>query len=280
MNEMRLRLVRKSAVFLCASATIATGVALGVVERTLHAEVPDAGVAETSDAESSDARADDAAVGDAGSPGADAADGGSYAVGFADAAAVFVPAAHPSDDGVTGLWFAFRGGYGVPFGQNASVNLSDIVTGSIHFGAEAGYAFSPQLYVGGYFDYGVGVVQYGAGATCPNDPENISGCSADQFRFGLIADWHFRPTELLDPWAGVGVGYDVFNLTATSAVDGSTALSSALNGFEGMVRAGIDIKPAKSYGFGPFIEGTLGVYETNVHGWFNFGLRIRSRLLL
>ena len=202
-------------------------------------------------------------------------------VGFADAS-IAPPVEEPRPvDGQAGFWFGLRGGYALPYGQTAAVSLSDIVTGSIHFGIEAGYGVLPQLYVGGYFDYGIGVVQLGQGATCPDDP-TVAGCNASQFRFGAVADWYFRPNALIDPWVGFGVGYDVLNVTATGT-DGTTAFSSALHGFEALLRAGADLRPARSYALGAYVEGSLGHYDSSYgtptfHGWFNIGLRVRSRL--
>jgi hypothetical protein len=177
-----------------------------------------------------------------------------------------------------GVWFGLRAGYAFPFGLAKSVGLGDVVSGSIPFGMEVGYAFSERLHVSAYFLYGLATSASGNNATCPNDPD-IS-CSAYQLKFGAVADWHFNPRKGWDPWLGGGLGYDIVNLTA-AASDGSLSQSGSLHGFELDLRAGADYKPAPSYGLGPFMDLSIGQYAYstfNVHAWLMLGLRVRSRL--
>jgi hypothetical protein len=138
-----------------------------------------------------------------------------------------------------------------------------------------------NLYVGGYFLYGFASNSNSAQSTCPYDPD--TSCGASQIRFGAVADWHFRPQQPLDPWAGAGLGYEIVNLVETSDVDGSTIQSSALDGMLLTLEGGVDYKPAKYFGLGPYVEIATGHYwssttATTMHEWVTFGARLRTNL--
>jgi hypothetical protein len=140
----------------------------------------------------------------------------------------------------------------------------------------------PHLYIGGYFIYGFITDVGNASSTC-TDPANT--CSANQFRFGATAQWHFRPERALDPWAGAGLGYEVLNLSATDST-GANVSSASLYGFELALQGGLDVKPKSFFGFGPFVEFALAHYFPKlsedpsfaVHAWILVGLRLRTGL--
>jgi hypothetical protein len=178
-----------------------------------------------------------------------------------------------------GFSLGLRAGYALPYGTAKSTSLSDVIPGAIHIGVDVGYMFSPHLYVGGYFTYGFATGDSFAGTVC-SDPE--SSCSATPIRLGAAVRWHFLPHETLDPWAGLGLGYEIVNVTESTA-SGDQGQSASLHGFEGMLQAGIDYKPRPFYGIGPFVESSLGHYASSaqagtLHGWLDMGVRLRTRL--
>ena len=83
-------------------------------------------------------------------------------------------------------------------GTSAS-SFSDGFTGFIPAMVEAGYRFNPNLMVGAFFQFALGIAKdCGAGLSC----------SGNDLTVGLEAHYHFAPQEKADPWAGVGVGYE------------------------------------------------------------------------
>jgi hypothetical protein len=135
------------------------------------------------------------------------------------------------------------------------------------------------LYVGGYFVYGFAA----ASDTNPTCTGPDASCSAAQLRFGAAAQWHFFPQLALDPWAGVALGYDVVNLTATDSSTGELVESGSDHGFDVSLQAGADYKPLRYLGVGPFVELTLGHFAddasaTRFFGLATFGVRFRTGL--
>jgi outer membrane protein W len=67
--------------------------------------------------------------------------------------------------------------------------------------------------------------------------------------------------ELLDPWVGVGVGYERLSFHAKSA-DGSTySVASVSSGIELVkLQGGLDFRLARASSFGPFVSYSVGEY--------------------
>jgi len=193
-------------------------------------------------------------------------------------AAPAVPLAKPPPEmKPSGFGLALRAAYAIPYGTAKdgppSAALSGIMPGAVHIGIDLGYFLDPHFYLGAYFTYGFSIGDSTVGSACA-DPE--ASCSATPIRLGIGARWHFLPKEMLDPWAGLGLGYEIVNVT-----DANSGQSESLNGFEGMLQAGVDYKPKPFYGVGPFIESSLGHYASSgsaVHGWLDIGIRLRTRL--
>ena len=187
-----------------------------------------------------------------------------------------------------GIEFGVRVGYGIPLGtagDNAS--LSDQIKGMIPFWADIGYRFDPNWYLGGFFQFGLGFVPSAAsqpGGVC------VTGvsCSVNDLRFGLNVHYHFLPAEILDPWLGVGAGYEILNLSASAT---GVSASGSNRGFEfGNVQLGLDFKISPAFGVGPFATFTIAQFSdtsvsvngqdvpfsyTNkaIHEWLIFGVR-------
>jgi hypothetical protein len=185
-----------------------------------------------------------------------------------------------------------RLGYGLPFGKVASdVAMSDNFTGQIPVIIDAGYRFSPKVYVGLYFQYGFVSIKKGDvassqafldHATCSADAD----CSGSDVRFGLNLHYHIAPTAKVDPWLGLGIGYEsISSKVSTSA--GETDYSN--KGVEiANIQAGLDCNVAPRLALGPFFslsmaefltswqtdpDSTLAIDNKRIHGWAIIGLR-------
>lgn len=189
-----------------------------------------------------------------------------------------------------GFQLGLRSGYGIPLGsafglppgQTGSTDLKDGIKGMIPIWADVGYRFDPNWYLGGFFQFGIGLLPSNSGCT-----GGVS-CSENDLRFGLNIHYHFLPAESLDPWVGVGAGYEILNIKVSQ---GGSNLSTSLRGFEfGNLQLGLDFKLGPTFAIGPFAAFTIAQYSEGsatvggttqsasidnkkIHEWLVFGLR-------
>ena len=180
-----------------------------------------------------------------------------------------------------GLAFGLRTGYAIPFGSTSSnSNLSDLVKGMVPIWIDAGFRFSPYVYLGAFFQYGFGIVP--SNLNC-----NGGSCSESDLRLGVNVHYHFIPSGLVDPWAGIGVGYEWFNVN----LNGNPSGTASVRGWEFVnIQFGTDFKLSRLVSLGPFVAFTISEYTTvsassgsvsvsadipnkAIHGWLMFGVR-------
>jgi hypothetical protein len=198
-----------------------------------------------------------------------------------------------------------RTGFGVPFGRYAHVRqlgtlrdtdvnaLSDDAYGAIPLWLDIGYRLTPRLLLGVYAMYGFVLPKAGA-ATDPlggGCPEGLD-CSGAGVRFGLQGQYHFSPAAPLDPWLGLGLGYEWI----TSHVEGQAFgfpidVETEHGGLELVhLQGGVDVRLSPAFTLGPFAalsvmqymrcSATLDGEDTTCrlpdaawHGWLVFGVR-------
>lgn len=185
--------------------------------------------------------------------------------------------------GPEGLEFGARAGWAVPLGkfvdsQNQSADLSETVAGLV--AGEVGFGYRiPRLYVGLAGGAGIGVL--------PKDActDAKLSCSAADLKFKIEGQFHILPAAKLDPWLGLGIGYEAFLFSETF---GSAKNSGAFGGFQFLsLSAGADYRVSDLIAVGPVIDFGMGSYsvasvnsrhigdfETALHEWFFIGGRI------
>ena len=170
-----------------------------------------------------------------------------------------------------------RLGYGLPMGnETEGAALSDRVSGMIPIWLDLGYMVTPNIMVGAYGQYGFASVK-----NCPSG----SDCSAHDLRFGVQGQYLVSPGEQLDPWFGLGIGYE----SLAGSVDGADGSMSGLE-FANL-QAGLDYAVMPDLGVGPFLSMSFGQYssqsadgdssdisQTALHEWLTLGLRGAFRL--
>jgi len=156
----------------------------------------------------------------------------------------------------SGPSLGFRAGYGKPFGDAlGSTSQSSLIEGMIPVWVDLGYQSSSHLYVGGYFQFAIGMT-----------PGDCAGCSANVMRFGLNVHYHLLPRYDYDPWVGIGTGYEILNLS------GLGTSSTSLRGFEFVnLQVGVDIPVTDNVTVGPFVAFSIAEY-TNGSGLSGTGL--------
>lgn len=185
----------------------------------------------------------------------------------------------------SGLSLGLRTGYGMAMGDAAKdAKMSDGVKGQIPIWLDVGYKLNPSIYVGGYFSYGIGMLNKEK-TGC--DQSGVS-CSASDMRFGVDAHYHIMPEASFDPWVGLGVGYEIAGYKASA---GGAEAKSSYKGLEYVnIQAGGDYKVAPNFGIGPFVTFSMGQYssykvttpagelsgdipEKGMHQWLMIGIR-------
>jgi opacity protein-like surface antigen len=162
-----------------------------------------------------------------------------------------------------GVRVAYTDGVGVVY---KGVHLSDASSGALPLLVDVGWRIVPELYVGVYGQYAPVFLKTYA-LTCPSG----SSCTAQDWRFGVEADYHFLPRSTLDPYVGLGAGYEILHtslrgVTLVPQGEGfvlATVQESITDrGWEFVsLTAGLDWRFCESLGAGLFVLGTLGEYN-------------------
>jgi hypothetical protein len=158
----------------------------------------------------------------------------------------------------TGFEGGLRLGYGIPLGEAAEgADLSDVIGGQIPIWIDLGYRVIDPLFIGLYFQYGIGLVGGDLGDAC--DALDLD-CSTSDMRLGVQGHYHISPTENLDPWVGLGIGYEWMGESVEGA---GLTLDSTASGIEFLdLQAGLDISVAEHVKIGPFLSFSLGQYSS------------------
>ncbi len=156
-------------------------------------------------------------------------------------------------------------------GDSLGATVGVLVPLWLDFGARIG----GHVYVGPYVLFGLG-----------NDGSALSGCGCTVFygRGGLNALYHLLPSERVDPWFGVGVGYEGLLVDAGS--------SPGVTGWVSDLEAGADLAlGASNMKLGPFAAFSLGQFDSPgtytrpgsatqipapgaLHEWLTLGVRV------
>src|SRR5690606_7832597 len=104
----------------------------------------------------------------------------------------------------TGFTTGLRLGAGIPLGKagqdplGLERDLSDLTPWRAPVWLDIGYTLSGALTIGGYAQVGVG----GVGDACVGD------CDWSDIRVGAEAELRFAPGAPVNPWLGVGLGWE------------------------------------------------------------------------
>src|SRR5262249_21733668 len=146
---------------------------------------------------------------------------------------------------------------------------------------DAGYRFNSNLYLGGFVQYGFGL--------SPSSCSGVVTCSSIRdLRFGLNLHYHFLPGETVEPWLGIGAGYEILSGTVSANILGIPfETSQSARGFEfANLQAGLDWRISPTFRAGPWVGFSLAQYsehtsddvsrdvaDKSIHHWLMFGLR-------
>ncbi|HKP61644.1 MAG TPA: hypothetical protein VJV78_33165 [Polyangiales bacterium] len=226
-----------------------------------------------------------------------------YGTRFAVVAALLCYTASAAAEGYVAYEAGLRVGVGLPLGKesDAAGDLNDFVASQIPLQFEFGVRLFSNLFLGGYAQYAFGFVPYGAG-NCDSTLFDLD-CSTHGVRLGVEALYHFMPHRTLDPWAGLGFGYE----WATAEAEGlrligaeAVKVSSTFSGFEFVsFQVGVDVALSDHMRLAPYLSLSLAQYDGSstascsrvsqcvvdgsvyhdiadkaLHEWFMLGMRI------
>ena len=212
---------------------------------------------------------------------------------LAASAVVFSGNTARADATPTGIEVGLRTGYSLPLGSvQGGVNgqpsqaLGDALSGMLPIWVDAGYRLNPNMMVGAFFQYGIGFVNTSKATGCS---QNGVSCSANDLMFGAQFHYHLMPDQTIDPWAGIGIGYEILSASASA---GGQSAGSSYSGFQFVnVQVGGDYKVMPNLGVGPFVMFSLGEFSgcsfsgglaggascsipsSALHEWLTFGIR-------
>jgi hypothetical protein len=227
------------------------------------------------------------------------------------------PVADAADDGEASshghyLELGARLGYGLPMGTEAGATtfsdglggtttipaaaLSDEVSGKLPLAIDAGYAVFPNVVLGASFEYAPAFTKTGQFGCAPS-----FDCSAHGITIGLHVQYRFSPGQKIDPWLGVGGGYEfAFWHYSGSFTDTGTTPNTVTN-LSGdydekgpeylLLQGGIDFRVTPGLYIGPFANVSVGSYtsysssgpnqpgssgdlpSTGIHEWLTIGVK-------
>jgi len=157
-----------------------------------------------------------------------------------------------------------RLGYALPMGSLAnnpdgsSSKMTDGVAGHFPIWLDLGYMVSPNVMLGAYAQYAFGSVAGDLKRACDQASSAGISCSAHDIRLGFQAQYHVAPQAMVNPWFGLGVGYELLTIGFSGAGQSG---STTAEGFEfANLQAGADIKALPNLGVGPFVSFSFGQY--------------------
>jgi hypothetical protein len=159
-------------------------------------------------------------------------------------------------------------GLGVPVGKagkgsdGVERDLSDLTAFRAPFWVDIGYRVSKVSSYGAYAQFGVGKTGDGCDGSC--DWSDI--------RLGAQGQWRLNADGSVDPWLGLGLGYEWLSYQTLSFIDvgadqvtGNQTLISKrthelISGPELTLQAGLEFRVEDSLQIGPFLTASLGTY--------------------
>ncbi len=177
-------------------------------------------------------------------------------------------------------------GVGMPTGRFADDggDVGDVVSASVPLGVGAYFRFNPHFRLGGFFEVAPLSIDDSA---CPADTD----CSGTSYRLGVEGQFHFSPFRRVDPWLGLGLGYEWANFHASTYDYWTDTTYYSDTKFRGVIfpriTGGVDFSVTPHFTLGPYFGYTVGQYDhvdyggndagelahKSFHGWFELGVR-------
>jgi hypothetical protein len=196
-----------------------------------------------------------------------------------------------SEEERTAFEAGVRAGVGFPVGQLSSgKNLSDWVRLTLPLTFELGARLFGRYELAAVGQYAIGNVNSTSGSGCYT---GNNACSASVGQIGVEFLYHPLGLSRIDPYVGVGVGYEWLVIRAT--VQGKNYDQAFGGGNWAVLQSGVDFSLGRVVHLGPYILASLAQYQTSnytvptpsgpqsgsssvehpaIHVWLSVGLRL------
>lgn len=160
-----------------------------------------------------------------------------------------------------------RLGAALPMGKagrdvdGADRKLSDLTSWRTPLWLDVAYRVSPSASLGLYGQLGFG----GTGDGC------VGKCDFSDLRIGVQGQWRFSPHGKIDPWLGLGAGWESLSYRTLSADTGAQA-TELLGGPEVLLQGGLGLQLERSLEIGPFVSLGVGNYLRDSYKCFPEGI--------
>ena len=164
-----------------------------------------------------------------------------------------------------------------------NIPMSDFIAVKIPVLFEAGYEITPHILLGLHAQYGF-ISDKSSEKACPSG----FTCSDHDVEIGLDAQFHFAGFGMpLDPWLGLGVGYEFESYSTTSSGFNSFSDEGKYKGPQYLkLQGGADFSVANFFTVGPFLSFSVAEYTsttdngvtqdipfTAMHEWLSLGVK-------
>jgi hypothetical protein len=183
----------------------------------------------------------------------------------------------------SGVSIGLSVGYGLPMGNvSGSQKLSDLYSGALPLQVDIGWRFTPNLYLGAFFQYSFAFIASSQSTACTTN--GWTSCSGGDMQFGVDFVYTFMPYAKFAPYVGLGLGWEIASLSYTA---GSQSVSESVSGFQfARIIVGGDFRVGSAFRVGPFVNFSLGQFSSlsspnpnatlgdkTIHEWLQFGVK-------
>jgi opacity protein-like surface antigen len=158
-----------------------------------------------------------------------------------------------------GFQAALRSGVQLPWGDASDLQGDELAARygwQVPLLLDAGFKLRKPVFLGLYAGMGYGLVGDGNEAEAACRAPGAS-CNVLSYQLGVQGQYHFGPSDRLNPWLGVGFGYEMVRQSLSSGTYSETQRSSGVT----LLKLSFGIDYRSSFGFGPFVEASAGRYE-------------------
>jgi hypothetical protein len=172
---------------------------------------------------------------------------------------------------------ALRTGVGLTFVNSSESAVPASTTVVMPVGVDIGIRINNKTFVGAFF-------QYDFFGSSPQPPGNfcLGTCTSTNGEVGLEVLWHPLGDSKVDPWLGIGTGYEWSTFTDSQGTANDTPTSSAYSGWEVVyAQAGVDFELGTVVKFGPYVGFSVTDYlGTGYFGLTGLHLTLGVRLVI
>ena len=176
-------------------------------------------------------------------------------------------------------------GYALPMGSvSGSQPMTDLFSGALPLQVDVGWRFTPNLYLGAFFQYSFAFISSTQEAACTVN--GWTNCTGSDMQFGANFVYTFLPYATFAPYVGLGLDWEIASLSYSGS---NQSISESVSGFQfARILVGGDFRVGSAFRVGPFVNFSLGQFSSlsspnpdangtiadkALHTWLQFGIK-------